>query len=29
VNFYDANKPGPESVMSGKKYDLAARRVIE
>jgi cyanophycinase len=29
VNFYDAAKPGPESVASGKKYDLAARKVIE
>lgn len=29
VNFYDAGKPGPESVASGKKYDLAARKIIE
>ena len=29
VNFYDAAKPGPESVPSGKKYDLATRKVIE
>ena len=29
VNFYDANKPGPESVANGQKYDLAARKVVE
>jgi cyanophycinase len=29
VNFYDAKKSGPESVASGKKYDLAARKVID
>ncbi len=29
VNFYDAAKPGPESVPSGKKYDLATRKVVE
>ena len=29
VNFFDAGKPGPEPVASGKKYDLAARKVIE
>lgn len=29
VNFYDPQKNGPESVPSGKKYDLAARKVVE
>jgi cyanophycinase len=29
VNFYAAAKPGPESVPSGKKYDLATRKVVE
>ena len=29
VNFYAAAKPGPESVASGKKYDLATRKIFE
>ncbi|WP_395142930.1 cyanophycinase [Armatimonas sp.] len=29
VNFYDPQKSAPESVASGKKYDLATRKVIE
>ena len=29
VNFYDPQKSAPESVPSGKKYDLAARKVVE
>ena len=29
VTFYDSQKPAPESVASGKKYDLAARKIVE